>query len=68
VPVTSSDSAATVPTVVTVPAGATTQTFEIDTVDTSSLTTTIVTITAIYGGVSKTATLSVGRPILQGLS
>jgi hypothetical protein len=68
VTVTSSDSAATVPTIVSVPAGATTQTFELETVDTSSSTTTTVTITATYGGVSKTATLSVGRPILQSLS
>jgi trimeric autotransporter adhesin len=62
----SSDTAVTVPAVVIVPAGATTQTFEVATFETSSITT--VTVTASYGGASRTATLAVGRPVLQSLS
>ena len=60
VAVSSSGSAASVPATVTVPEGATTATFGITT---SSVTTsTPVTITASFGGVSRTATLTVNAP------
>ena len=62
----SNNGAASVPTSVAVPAGATTQTF---TVSTSAVTaSTTVTISAAYGGVSKSATLKVVPPPLPTLS
>jgi hypothetical protein len=64
----SSDSAiATVPSTVTVPAGATSQTFEIATANVPPSRT--VTVTASYGGASRAARLTVmAYPILDALS
>jgi hypothetical protein len=66
VTLTSSSAAATVPANVTVDAGTTGKTFEIDTV--ASAAASAATITAAYLGVSQTATLTIGRLTLQSLS
>jgi VCBS repeat-containing protein len=58
--------AATVPASVTVPAGSTSATFTITTSPVGS--STAVTISAVYGGVTKTAVLTVNRPALSTLS
>jgi hypothetical protein len=60
---TSSNAAATVPPTVTVNSGSSTTTFEIDTVDTPAPVS--VTITAVYSGVTMTASFTVSRPTLQ---
>src|SRR5713226_6081849 len=62
----SNNGAASVPSSVAVPAGATTANF---TVSTSAVTaSTTVTISAAYGGVSRSATLTVTPPLLPTLS
>ncbi len=66
VTLTSSNSAVTVPSAITVPAGSTTQSFGVSTTNTSA----VATITATYSGASQTATLTVTAQIalaLQGL-
>jgi len=63
---TSNSAFATLPSTVTVPAGSSTTTFEIDTVDT--LTPVSVTVTAVYSGVTMTASFTVSRPALQSVS
>jgi len=64
VTLTSSSANATVPSSVTIPAGATTQTFEVDTADSFA---TQATITATYSGVSRTTVLTIGRESIQSL-
>lgn len=59
-------SAAGVPASVTIPSGITSATFTITTTPVAS--STPVTISASYGGVTKTATLTVVRPVLSALS
>jgi len=66
VTLTSSSAAATVPANVTVDAGTTSKTFEIDTVASTAASTA--TITAAYLGVNQTAALTIGRLTLQNLS
>jgi hypothetical protein len=62
----SSGPAATVPTILAIDPGATSQTFEIATRDSPAATT--VTITATYSGSVQTATLTVARLALQSLT
>jgi len=62
----SSAAAATVPANVTVDAGTTSKTFEVDTV--ASAAASSATITATYLGVNQAATLTIGRLTLQNLS
>jgi VCBS repeat-containing protein len=59
-------SAASVPASVTVPSGSTSATFTITTIPVAS--STSVTISASYGGVTRTATLTVTPPVLSALS
>jgi len=62
----SNNTLATVPPSVTVDAGTTSQTFNIDTV--AAATSSTATITATYAAVSQTTTLSISRLTLQGLA
>jgi Fe-S cluster biogenesis protein NfuA len=61
----SNNASATVPPSVTVPQGATTASFSIGTTPVAS--STVATISAVYNGVTKTATLTIARPALSSL-
>jgi N,N-dimethylformamidase beta subunit-like protein/List-Bact-rpt repeat protein len=61
----SNNASATVPPSVTVPQGATTASFSIGTTPVAS--STVASISAVYNGVTKTATLTIARPTLSSL-